>query len=234
MLLPNDLQRTHGISIVLRIHHSKYNIQRLIRMKSSSIKLSGLFTILLGANILASNTLHAESNTISNVHGDEIIIYSDDSFKPALRDMGNVSNSSPNDPSPKNADKKIISPAPGTIPAYNANTSPTYNSGDGVMPKSSRDDRLSKALDFSIPADSTYESAVVPVIERDDLWQRIKNGYAMPESTSNLTQKHEEWYSSRPDYVKRMVERSQKYLFHVVEEVEKRGMPTEIALLPMI
>lgn len=31
-----------------------------------------------------------------------------------------------------------------------------------------------------------------------------------------------------------MVERSQKYLFHIVEEVEKRGMPTEIALLPMI
>lgn len=67
-----------------------------------------------------------------------------------------------------------------------------------------------------------------------DLWQRIKNGYAMPDSTSNLVANHEKWYSTRPDYVKRMVERSQRYLFHIVEEVEKRGMPTEIALLPMI
>ncbi len=68
----------------------------------------------------------------------------------------------------------------------------------------------------------------------DDLWQRIKDGYDMPDSTSPLVTKHEDWYRSRPDYIKRMVERSQKYLFHIVEEVEKRGMPTEIALLPMI
>jgi membrane-bound lytic murein transglycosylase D len=69
---------------------------------------------------------------------------------------------------------------------------------------------------------------------QDDLWARIKDGYAMPDIESEYTATHEEWYASRPDYVKRMVERSQKYLFHVVEEVQKRGMPTEIALLPMI
>ncbi|HEY9278109.1 MAG TPA: LysM peptidoglycan-binding domain-containing protein [Methylotenera sp.] len=182
---------------------------------------------------MASNSLHAEPNVISNVHGDEIIIYSDDNFKPALRDMGSVGNNTQNDPSQKNADKKIANPTPGAAPAYNAGSSPIYNNGNGVMPKGSRDDRLSKSLDLAIPLDDSYESAVSQ-IERDDLWQRIKNGYAIPESTSNLTQKHEQWYSSRPDYIKRMVERSQRYLFHVVEEVEKRGMPTEIALLPMI
>jgi membrane-bound lytic murein transglycosylase D len=78
------------------------------------------------------------------------------------------------------------------------------------------------------------EAIPVIVISNDDLWQRIKDGYAMPDSTSNLVANHEQWYSSRPDYIRRMVERSQKYLFHIVEEVEKRGMPTEIALLPMI
>lgn len=69
---------------------------------------------------------------------------------------------------------------------------------------------------------------------QEDLWGRIKNGYAMPDVESAYATKHEEWYASRPDYVKRMVERSQRYLFHIVEEVQKRGMPTEIALLPMI
>jgi len=42
------------------------------------------------------------------------------------------------------------------------------------------------------------------------------------------------WYSSRPEYIKRFVDRGSLYLHHIVEEVEKRGMPTEIALLPVI
>jgi membrane-bound lytic murein transglycosylase D len=70
--------------------------------------------------------------------------------------------------------------------------------------------------------------------EPDDLWQRIKDGYAMPELNSEYTANHESWYAARPDYVRRMVDRSQKYLYHIVDEVEKRGMPTEIALLPMV
>lgn len=69
---------------------------------------------------------------------------------------------------------------------------------------------------------------------QDDLWSRIKVGYAMPNIESAYTSKHQTWYASRPDYMKRMLERGQKYLFHIVEEVQKRGMPTEIALLPMI
>jgi len=230
MHLPYDLQRTHGISIVLRIYHSKNNIQCLSRMKSSSIKLSGLFTILLAANILASNAVHAEPNVISNVNGDEIIINTDESVKPAARDMGSAGNTNQIDPGLKSTDKKTANPTPGLPTPYSTNSNPIYNNGDGVMPKGTRDSRLNKTID--VPSSDSYQTAAQ--IERDDLWQRIKNGYAIPESSSDLTQKHERWYSSRPDYIKRMVERSQRYLFHVVEEVEKRGMPTEIALLPMI
>jgi membrane-bound lytic murein transglycosylase D len=69
---------------------------------------------------------------------------------------------------------------------------------------------------------------------KTDLWSRIKSGYAMPELKSQATTTHESWYASRPEYMKRMVDRSQKYLYHIVEEVQKRGMPTEIALLPMV
>jgi membrane-bound lytic murein transglycosylase D len=71
-------------------------------------------------------------------------------------------------------------------------------------------------------------------LAQGNLWQRIRNGFAMPEMESTLTTRHEQWYSTRPDYVSRMLERSQRYLFFITEEVEKRGMPTEIALLPMI
>ena len=67
-----------------------------------------------------------------------------------------------------------------------------------------------------------------------DLWDRIRRGFAMPDLEHELVQDREQWYASRPDYIQRMTERSSKYLFHIVEELERRGMPTELALLPYI
>lgn len=67
-----------------------------------------------------------------------------------------------------------------------------------------------------------------------DLWVRIRRGFAMPDLRNELVNDKEQWYASRPDYIQRMTERSNKYLFHVVEELERRNMPTELALLPFI
>jgi len=67
-----------------------------------------------------------------------------------------------------------------------------------------------------------------------DVWQRIRRGFAIPELDTPLIAKHEQWYINRPDYVARMMDRSRRYLFYIVEEVERRKMPMEIALLPMI
>jgi membrane-bound lytic murein transglycosylase D len=51
---------------------------------------------------------------------------------------------------------------------------------------------------------------------------------------NELVRDWENWYANRPDYVARMIDRSSRFLYHIVEEVEKRGMPMEVALLPMI
>lgn len=67
-----------------------------------------------------------------------------------------------------------------------------------------------------------------------DLWDRIVKGYAIPDLEGPLVEKWEQWYAERPDYVARMVERSRRYLYHIVSEVEARGMPLEVALLPII
>ncbi|WP_341904755.1 transglycosylase SLT domain-containing protein [Polaromonas sp. YR568] len=67
-----------------------------------------------------------------------------------------------------------------------------------------------------------------------ELWDRIRRGFAMPDLRSDLVTDREQWYASRPDYIQRMTERSSKYLFHIVEELERRQMPTELALLPFI
>jgi membrane-bound lytic murein transglycosylase D len=67
-----------------------------------------------------------------------------------------------------------------------------------------------------------------------DLWARIRRGFGMPLLTGELVENKEQWYASRPQYIERMTSRGSRYLFHVVEEVERRGMPTELALLPFI
>lgn len=70
--------------------------------------------------------------------------------------------------------------------------------------------------------------------DNPDLWDRIRSGFAMNELDSPLVEENEQWYQARPDYVRRMVDRSKRYLFHIVAEVERRGMPSEIALLPYV
>ena len=67
-----------------------------------------------------------------------------------------------------------------------------------------------------------------------DLWGRVRTGFGLPELQTELVADHERWYAARPDYVIRMTERANRYLYHVVEEVERRKMPSELALLPFI
>jgi membrane-bound lytic murein transglycosylase D len=67
-----------------------------------------------------------------------------------------------------------------------------------------------------------------------DLWCRIRKGYAIPDLENQLVTNQLTWYSTRTEYIQRTVQRGSRYLFHVVEELEKRGMPTELALLPFI
>ncbi|MBS0335322.1 MAG: transglycosylase SLT domain-containing protein [Proteobacteria bacterium] len=71
-------------------------------------------------------------------------------------------------------------------------------------------------------------------VQPDDLWERIRAGFSMPNLEGPLVQDRTAWYAARPEYLKRTFERSRRYLYHIVEELEKRGMPTELALLPMV
>jgi membrane-bound lytic murein transglycosylase D len=68
-----------------------------------------------------------------------------------------------------------------------------------------------------------------------DLWDRIVDGYGVPDLDDDpLVAKWEQYYASRPDYVARMVDRSRRYLYHIVSATAARGMPLDLALLPMV
>ncbi len=84
----------------------------------------------------------------------------------------------------------------------------------------------------ALPADdaSSVEELGVP----SDVWERIRRGYAMPVLQSMLVDRWVDFYTKDPAYLRRMSERAGQYLYHIVEEIENRGMPTELALLPFV
>lgn len=99
----------------------------------------------------------------------------------------------------------------------------------------------SKTVLVSTPLQSQQATPPTPVQTADSvsnqnasLWDRIRSGFSMAPLDSPLIQTHIDWYAKRPDYVARMLDRSRRYLYHIVQEVDARGMPMEIALLPMV
>jgi membrane-bound lytic murein transglycosylase D len=91
-----------------------------------------------------------------------------------------------------------------------------------------------RPLDEEVPADAPPIPSIDLTVAPDDLWQRIRQGFGMPDLHSPLVANRQAWYLNRPDYLKRIIGRSSKYLHHIVGELEQRGMPTELALLPMV
>lgn len=67
-----------------------------------------------------------------------------------------------------------------------------------------------------------------------DLWDRIRAGLQMEARTDPRVEAEITYYASRPEYMDRVADRAAPYLHYIVEELEKRGMPMELALLPVI
>ena len=109
-------------------------------------------------------------------------------------------------------DDPVLSTGPGTVPGQRVPVGPLRAITPGQI--------------SSLPIASTEPPK--------ELWERIRRGFAMPDLQNELVIDREQWYASRPEYIGRMTERSSKYLFHIVEDLERRQMPTELALLPFI
>ena len=135
---------------------------------------------------------------------------------------------------------KSSSPRPGQIDAATATVASAADTAASAP----------QAAASAAPADADAEVAAAPVpidplrpgvrLDLDDrsaqtdLWARVRSGFAIPDLDNALVHAQEQWYASRPDYVQRMTERGSLYLFHIVEELQRRDMPTELALLPFI
>ena len=114
------------------------------------------------------------------------------------------------------------------------------HANDISLPRSGKDIQLA-SLHPSIAANGVQKAAeaedpVTEVLSVDeiDVWERIRQGFTIPNLDNHLVNNQLEWYSTRPEYIQRTTLRASRYLFHIVQELEARGMPTELALLPFI
>lgn len=86
------------------------------------------------------------------------------------------------------------------------------------------------AIEQQPSAQADGEAETMP----NDVWERIRRGYRMPELNSPLVDRWVTYYTKDPAYIRRMTSRAGQYLYHIVEDVEARNMPTELALLPFV
>lgn len=115
--------------------------------------------------------------------------------------------------------------------------------GDDSTGRASRT-KLDDAIDPSLK--KTAEDAREKLDEPDqqiaeendatpDLWHRLRAGFELDHDASEpRVQAQLNWYKKHPRYIDRVVDRGSRYLHYIVSEAEKRGLPTELALLPVV
>ena len=127
------------------------------------------------------------------------------------------------------------SPAPTAVAAPASSPAPDAAASAALAAASAP--AAEEAASAPVPVDPLRPEVRLDLDDRaaqTDLWVRVRRGFAMPDLDGDRVRDREQWYATRPDYVQRMTERGGRYLFHIVEELERRDMPTELALLPFI
>lgn len=67
-----------------------------------------------------------------------------------------------------------------------------------------------------------------------DLWERVQSQLTLHRTEHKRIDEQRNWYENNPEYMRRVSKRAQPYLHYVVEQVEQRGMPVELVLLPIM
>jgi len=83
----------------------------------------------------------------------------------------------------------------------------------------------------TIPSQDLYTDTIS---QPNDLWQRLRDGFTLEPLENNEIKRNEISYTKSPKFLYRITKRSERYLFYIVEEVEHRGMPSEMALVPLV
>ena len=67
-----------------------------------------------------------------------------------------------------------------------------------------------------------------------DIWERLRAGFKLPQQADPSVQAHIENFLKHPRHIEDVLARGEPYLFYILSRVEERGLPAELALLPVI
>ncbi|MDN5872078.1 MAG: LysM peptidoglycan-binding domain-containing protein, partial [Nitrococcus sp.] len=114
----------------------------------------------------------------------------------------------------------------------------------GVEKPTSRPPSSAAHAKVQYPADSSSASEALTIATTSaptapsaptDLWARIRHGFELPEAEDQPLVLHDiEYFTGRQRYLDRIAERARPYLSYIVQALQERGMPMEIALLPIV
>ncbi len=100
------------------------------------------------------------------------------------------------------------------------------------------DDSLEELANLLEATDMTMvEDDKLAIQQYGDLWDRMRAGFRLDQSQYQYNPRIEaqkSWFTTRQDYINRLTARASRYLYHTVSEAERRNIPTELALLPVI
>ena len=109
---------------------------------------------------------------------------------------------------------------------------------------SSVGDKVFNAVQIPVEVQEEEEEPASPVVppqtepeppEVTNLWQRLRSGMKLDHHLDQpRVQSELNWYIAHPGYLDRVATRASRYLYYIVDQIEKRGLPTELALLPIV
>jgi membrane-bound lytic murein transglycosylase D len=83
-------------------------------------------------------------------------------------------------------------------------------------------------------ADAPREDATEDPAPAAEIWGRLRSGFTLPSSNDPEVRHALDRYQKHPEAVARLLQRGEPYLFHILNRVEERGLPAELALLPCV
>ena len=118
----------------------------------------------------------------------------------------------------------LLNPRSKSAPRTESYSSEPALGGTGLQPP--------RAFEFQAP-----ESPVLTLDlthKANDVWDRIRRGFGMTNLDTETVQLQLDSYLRHPESLQRIFERGRPYLYYILDQLEERGMPTELALLPMV
>ena len=122
------------------------------------------------------------------------------------------------------------SPAPSSLPTDQIVNDPNSTT-EVAFPD---EEEAPAAPPEELEAEAPSVAPLTPAVAYGDVLARVRSNLALPQVNNARVDREIEWLQRNPDYVARVFGRAQRYMHHVVNEVEARGLPGDLALLPVV